>query len=365
MRRAFALGVIALLLATLQPASSNATGSSGNLRVAFVGDTHGFGIVEDPALDGVDLLGGARNVLSKADLFVFNHEGTLIEPEDEFENCREFDNQSTFATPPDFANRLAPGLPTVAALGNNHAMDCGPAGLQLTLLAFADAGIPTTGAGNNLQDACSPVVLNDIKATPIAVFSYLDEDPDALPDGVAATDSDPGVATLDGCDFHAAIKAYAGTHLVFVSLHSHWGSSWRYGVSSEHVSAAQDLFDAGADIVASSGPHYPQGVLVEGRQLAFMGLGDFMFNPGYTITHDGELSFMALAEIQRARVARAWLYPFALTDDGLPSPASLPTANSMLSNAAGLSKPFGVTITNLSGIGLVRPEGAPAISSRK
>lgn len=354
MRRAVWLGALVLVLAVLRSDAAGAIGSPGNLRIAFAGDTHGFGIVDNPALANADLLGGARNVLGKADLFIFNHEGTLIATEQRSGNCRSFDNQSTFATPPDFATRLDPGMPAVASLANNHAMDCGEAGLDQTLLAFAGAGIPTVGAGHDLTDACRPLELT-IKGTGIAIFSYLYEDPALLPEGIAATETEAGVATLGGCDVEASIKSLAPSDLVIVMLHSHWGSSWRYGLAAEHIAAVQDLMSWGADLVVSSGPHYPQGVLVQQRNMAFMGMGDFMFNPGYTLTRDGRKSFLGLAEIERARVARVWLYPFYVSDDGLPVPATPPIANGMLDVVSMLSDALQTTLTRLSGMTLVRP----------
>jgi poly-gamma-glutamate synthesis protein (capsule biosynthesis protein) len=347
---------LALLIAALaQPQRSHGL-SEGNLRIAVSGDTHGYNIAGDPALEGRDLLGGVRAVLGKANVYVFNHEGTLIADSNVAANCREFDNQSTFATAPSFAQRIdVPGVTVVATLANNHAMDCGAAGLSQTIAAFSDAGIQTLGAGDDLAAACRPLEIT-VNGVRLAFVSYLHEDPGDLPDEVAATPNAPGVATFDGCDVQHDIDSLSAD-VVIVMLHAHWGASWEFGVADEQTSAVADLLSWGADIVVSSGPHYPQGVSTSGK-LAFMGLGDFMFHPDYTLPTQARRSIMPLIDIERGAVAAAWLYPAALDGDGLPQLQRGEPANDLIALVDDLSRDLGGAIVPLDGLALARPEPA-------
>lgn len=363
MRRSAAYSVLALFAAFLAMSHAGAT-QTGPLRLAIAGDTHGYHIVDNPALDGEDLLADVRPVLGKADLFLFNHEGTLIDNEDVAKSCRKFSNQSTFATPPEFAARLDPGIEAVASLANNHAMDCGVAGLTRTKQAFADAGISTVGAGMDLSEACAPLELS-IEGVSIAIVSYLYEDPALLSPGMIATDTDPGVATLDGCDAESTLRGLSDRDLVVVLLHAHYGSSWVYGASPQHVAAVDDLFSWGADLVASSGPHFLQGVLTssEPRAFAFTGLGDFMFGQPPFLPPQAKQSMLALVEVERSTIARAWLYPFELRA-GLPSKPATDRARDQVSLVDDLSEQYDSDVMRLGTIGLVQQRRAIAMRAR-
>ena len=333
---------------------------SGSIRIAFAGDTHGYRVVDNPSLADEDLLGGVRPVLGKADLFVFNHEGTLIDGADVKANCQTFSNQSTFAVDPVFAERLDAGVPMVASLANNHAMDCGTAGLKRTLAAFGEAGIAHAGAGMDRTEACAPLAL-EANGIDVAFVSYLEQDPGTIIPDLAATDARPGVATIAECDAAAAIAALDTFDVVIVLLHAHWGSSWVYGGAPEHVAAVEDLLAWGADLVVSSGPHMPQGALTDGPEgsLAFMGVGNFMFRQDAPLPFAARQSMLALVEIERSAVERAWLYPIAVGADGLPRLADS-SADDIVALVDALSAQYDSGIVRLKRLGLAFPaRGAP------
>ncbi len=359
--RAAVVFLALLAIALLRPQRAPALTSDGNLRIAVSGDTHGYNIVDNAALDGHDLLAGVRAVLGKADVYLFNHEGTLIANDDIGASCRTFSNQSTFSTPPSFAQRIdVPGATVIASVANNHAMDCGQAGLSQTFAAFSAAGIQAVGAGADLAAACRPLEIT-VNGVRLAFVSYLYEDPTTLPAGIAATADSPGVATFDGCDPQHDIGSLSGD-IVIVMLHAHWGSSWRYGVSTEQAAAVADLLSWGAGLVVASGPHYPQGVSTTGK-LAFMGLGDFMFDPGYDLPVEAQQGMLALVDIERRAITEAWLYPTALDGDGLPVLVRDPAARVFISLVAGLSRSLDGYVLPLSGLALVRPGRAAAPAS--
>lgn len=345
------LGVcVALALAAVAVACAG--GSEDSIRLAFVGDTHGYNIVEEPSLESRDLLAGVRDVLEDADLLLLNHEGTLIEAGDVPAHCRTFEHQSTFASSPAFAERLAPTPRVVASLANNHALDCGAEGLAQTLAAFASVDITTVGAGSDLEEACLPAELS-VNGVDVAFLSYLLHDPARVPEDIAASEDGPGVATMAGCDVEAQVRALTSADLLVVSLHAHVADPWAYGAAPEHVSAVRQLLDWGADVVVSHGPHFPQGVLVEGEGLAFLGLGNFMFRPDYTMPPEAHESLLAVIEVDDGSVRETRLYPLKVTEEGLPLLALPPVSQEILEVVDRLSAEYGTGIAAQDGFGVV------------
>ena len=351
-RTCAACALLALAAAAACGGASEPQPVAGQVRLAFVGDTNGYNIADDPLLEGRDLLAGVDKVLDDVDLFVFNHEGTLIEPADAPSRCRTYETQSTFAGSPAFANRLTVRTRALATMANNHAMDCGPEGLAQTRQALDEAGILTVGAGSSLDEACRPVELA-INGVDIAFFAYFVQDLRGVLGEVVATAGRPGVATMEGCGAEAAVKAVAPRTVVVVSLHTHVGPSWTYDTAPEFVSAVRRLLESGADVVVAHGPHFPQGVLAEGDGLAFLSLGNFMFRPGYVMEPEAHQSLLAVLGLGEAGVTEARLYPVEVTQEGLPVLAQGPTSQEILALVGELSKEYGVTIAAEDGFGLV------------
>ncbi len=347
----FGLATAAALACARSPAGEP---EAVSVRLAFVGDTHGYNIAVNPALEGRDLLTGVREVLDRADVFVANHEGVLIEPEDAPAHCRTFERQSTFASPPDFATRLAVSPHSVATLANNHAMDCGPEGLRQTREAFAEANILTVGAGSFREEACRPAEVT-AKGVHIVLLSYLLWDPSLGVEQAVATEEGSGVATIESCDAEAVIASLSEQDVVAVSLHAHVGPSWSHITAPEHLSAVRQLLEWGADVVVSHGPHFPQGVLVEEGGLAFLSLGNFMFRPDYTLPSEARRSFLALVELSMSdgQVQRALLYPLEITGEGLPVWARGSVAQEILELIGRLSAEYGVELDVQDGFGVV------------
>jgi poly-gamma-glutamate synthesis protein (capsule biosynthesis protein) len=307
----------------------------------------------NPSLEGRDLLEGVGQVLEDADVFVFNHEGTLIEPGDAPQHCRTFEKQSTFVSLPAFARRLAVMPHVVATLANNHAMDCGPEGLAQTREAFAEAGVLTVGAGSNLAEACQPAEVT-VNGVDVSFFAYFLPDASRELGEVVATEQTPGVATMDGCGAEAAVRAAAAEEAVVVSLHSHAGESWTYDTAPEHLSAVRHLLEWGADVVVSHGPHFPQGVVTDAGGVGFLSLGNFLFRPDYTMPPEAHQSLLALVGMDDSRVAEARLYPLELTSGGLPVLAHGQTSQQILELVSGMSEEHGGSISLQDGFGVVQ-----------
>jgi poly-gamma-glutamate capsule biosynthesis protein CapA/YwtB (metallophosphatase superfamily) len=350
MRRTPLLVLVLVLVSAVACREASTQPPAGRVTLALAGDTNGYNIAENASLEG------AGGVLEDADVFVLNYEGTLIDPSEAPQNCRTSEIQSTFASPPAFARRLAVMPHVVAALANNHAMDCGPEGLAQTRKAFEEAGVLTVGAGSKLAEACQPAEVT-VNGVDVSFFAYFLPDVSGQLEEVVATEQTPGVATIDGCGAEAAVRAAAAQKAVVVSLHSHAGQSWTYDTAPEHLSAVRHLLEWGADVVVSHGPHLPQGVVTDAGGVGFLSLGSFLFRPDYTMPPEAHQSLLALVRMDDSRVAEARLYPLELTSDGLPVLAGGQTSRQILELVSGLSHEYGGTISLQDGFADVQMGG--------
>ncbi|BCR06252.1 hypothetical protein DESUT3_33210 [Desulfuromonas versatilis] len=171
----------------------------------------------------------------------------------------------------------------VCALGNNHVLDWGYAGLAETLRVLDQTGIRHAGAGASRRETEAPAVV----ALPgkgrgrVLVFSF-GAASSGIPGGWAATDDRAGVALLP--DFSATTieqirrriaAARRPGDLVIASLH--WGGNWGYAIPHPHRSFAHRLIDeAGVDLVHGHSSHHPIGIEVYRERLILYGCGDLL-----------------------------------------------------------------------------------------
>lgn len=166
-------------------------------------------------------------------------------------------------------------------LANNHVLDFGPAGLIETLRTLSRAGIPTAGAGKNLEEARAPAILSLAGKPRVLVFGF-GTPGSGIPRDWAATATRPGVNLLP--DFSpATVKTVAALidsyrrpgDIIVVSIH--WGGNWGYSIPGEHRAFAHRLIDrAGIDVVHGHSSHHPKAIEVYKNRPVFYGCGDFL-----------------------------------------------------------------------------------------
>jgi poly-gamma-glutamate capsule biosynthesis protein CapA/YwtB (metallophosphatase superfamily) len=189
-----------------------------------------------------------------ADVFVLNLECCISErgeplPEKKF----------TFRAPPAAIEVLHDLGVDCVTLANNHAVDYGLDALLDTLAYLRDSGIACAGAGEDVEEACSPVV---VRGLPIVAFA--DHEP-----GFAAGPNRPGIAFTDLLE---GVPAWLRECAPGALICPHWGPNME-PVPVPHVrSAARELREAGAALVAGTSAHVFQGV--EGDVL--YDVGDFL-----------------------------------------------------------------------------------------
>ena len=239
-------------------------------------------------------------VLGDADVTIANMEGTFTE------RGTQATKFYTFRTPPRHAIGLVQAGIDVVALGNNHTMDSGAVGLEDTLTALDDAGVPYSGAGVNATEARKPALL-EANGLRLAFLSY-----NGVGEATFAGASSPGVARADIASVRQDVaSALTVADLVIVSLHD--GTEYQDTPTASQRAFAQAAIDAGAALVLGSHAHVFQGWQSYGDGVIVWGLGNFVF----------DLDFDDLATLG-PRPFQTAIMRFDLTKDGVQSVEAVP-----------------------------------------
>ena len=166
-------------------------------------------------------------------------------------------------------------------LANNHVLDWGRRGLAETLATLRAAGIRTTGAGANEDEARAPALIDVAGGRRIVVLSFGLASA-GVPAEWTATRTRSGVWFLPALDARAveAIAARVSAirradDVVVASIH--WGSNWGYPVPSSHRTFARWLVDrAGVDVVHGHSSHHPRGIEIYRERPILYGCGDLL-----------------------------------------------------------------------------------------
>jgi len=207
----------------------------------------------------------------------------------------------------------------VMTCANNHMVDGGYVGLEDTLALLGEQGIAVTGAGNDIDEATRPAIV-ERHGLRIAFLGFCS----VFPVGYEARSSRPGLAPLRVRTFYGdpdpnfwepGIEPVVTTMPVqedleryrrsiarardeadFVVVACHWGySSWVEVLQGYELELARDAVEHGADAVVCHHHHSLRGIELRGGKPIFYGLGALM--------HHFQ-SFETSAEDRAARQAR-------------------------------------------------------------
>jgi poly-gamma-glutamate synthesis protein (capsule biosynthesis protein) len=169
----------------------------------------------------------------------------------------------------------------VCSLANNHVLDWGYAGLKETLETLKRTTIRGVGAGKDLKEAESPIVMGIEGKGGVIVFAF-GSPTSGVPLNWAASEKRPGVNLLR--DFSddtiqrirkRVQEMEQDRDIVVVSVH--WGGNWGYHVLQEEIDFAHRLIDeAGVDIIHGHSSHHVKGIEVYQDRLILYGCGDFL-----------------------------------------------------------------------------------------
>jgi poly-gamma-glutamate capsule biosynthesis protein CapA/YwtB (metallophosphatase superfamily) len=209
-----------------------------------------------------------------------------------------------FRAPPVAVEALQRLGTTAVTLANNHALDYGYDALLDTLTLLHDAGISTTGAGGDVNDARRPAQIT-VRETEITVIGCTDH-----PADFSALASRPGVAfaalgeTIDPW----LVAALRDSMSDCVIVTPHWGPNMVSEPVPRVRAAASGLRRAGASLVVGHSAHVFHGI----QDRVLFDLGDFVDD---YMTHPdlrNDLGLLFLLELDRGIPVRVSAVPIAL-----------------------------------------------------
>jgi len=195
----------------------------------------------------------------------------------------------------------------MCALANNHVLDWGDEGLKETLLTLKNAGIQFAGAGETIQQAMSPAIVELTTHNRILLFSAGFAF-SGVPSDWQASTKKPGVYYFSDMNDDAIaaiaenIKQYAKTgDLIIFSIH--WGSNWGYEIPKSFRYFAHALIDiAKVDVIFGHSSHHPRPIEMYREKPILYGCGDFINDDEGIEGHEtyrGDLTFMYFLDFNK------------------------------------------------------------------
>ncbi len=253
-----------------------------------------------------------RPILQAADLGLANYEGTLAGP--------PYSGYPFFCAPDAIADALADAGIKVAWTANNHTIDKGLKGVVRTAQVFLDKGFQVIGTRPDETKPADAVI--DVEGIKIGLMAYTFETTGSASqkalNGIAMPEAaDPLIDSFNpyraeslARDMKAMLKRVAalreqGAEIICLSLH--WGNEYQTRSGSYQRQMAQQLSDAGVELIIGHHPHVLQEIDVltsktTGKPtLVYYSIGNFLANMDYN-THD------TAGKAQDAVIARITLH---------------------------------------------------------
>lgn len=213
-----------------------------------------------------------RQVISDADLAI----GTFNATMSEYPPRRGCLRTYVLVGDPDNADALQWAGFDVMSVATNHIKDCGVTNCADraffdTLENLKRVGIQTVGAGKNHAEAMQPLVVT-IHGVRFGFISL-----GQINARVFAGENQPGIAILNQENIKEAIASTRSIADVVIAL-PHWGPEDSAVPNWIQRGLAQQLVDAGADLVVGNHTHVIQAIQQINDVPVFYGLGNFVFD---------------------------------------------------------------------------------------
>jgi poly-gamma-glutamate synthesis protein (capsule biosynthesis protein) len=305
------------------PLNPDWKGNGKTVTLGFGGDVHFEGVVGGKLAQNPSTALGttipqlfAGSNMSMVNLETAVTDGTCPEPQNK---------QYIFDAPASAITALKSASISVATEGNDHGFDCGPQGLSQNLTIASQDSYPIIGIGNSAAQAFTPYRVT-LAGQRIAVISATQVIANNLVSTWTASASQPGVASaIDPTQLVRAVQQVrktADTVIVYV----HWGTETQSCPNPQQEPLAQQLVNAGADIVVGSNAHVLSGAGYLGSAYVDYGLGNFAFyDNAAPETDSGSLIISA----QGRHITGAVWRPATIVS-GLPQPLSGQAATSAI-----------------------------------
>ena len=297
------------------PLNPDWKGSGKTVTLGFGGDVHFEGVVGEKLAQNPSTALGTTipQLFAGSNMSMVNLETAVTDS-----TCPEPQNkQYIFDAPASAITALKSASISVVTEGNDHGFDCGPQGLSQNLTIASQDSYPVIGISNNAAQAFTPyrVTLDGQRIAVIAATQIIANNLQAT---WTATATQPGVASaIDPTALvHAVQQVRKTADTVIVYLH--WGTETQSCPNSQQPPLAQQLVNAGADIVVGSNTHVLSGAGYLGSAYVDYGLGNFAFyDNAAPETDSGSLIISA----QGRHITGAVWRPATIVS-GLPQPLS-------------------------------------------
>jgi poly-gamma-glutamate synthesis protein (capsule biosynthesis protein) len=251
---------------------------------------------------------GTRELLEAADVAVLPLEVSLSDLGEPTPCTETFFMQGSAASIPAIADA---GVDLILTIGNHikdcwSAKNCSPSEVLIdTLDGLAEAGVATVGAGETLEAARRPAVI-ERDGVRIAFLAY-----DEVGFHNFAEDDVAGSAPLDFETLGSDVAA-ARTLAEHVVVAFNWGVEYTLDPTERQRRAARIAVDAGATIVFGNHPHVVQAIEVRDGALVAYSLGNFVFDQDWSA--ETRQSVIIEAGLTGERLLGYRLRPIAIRD---------------------------------------------------
>lgn len=242
------------------------------MKLLFTGDTMFDRRLKKQLLLGQNPLIHVSPILKSFDYVVSNLE-TVIS--DENQGIPLANKTFRLRSPVECLDLLKSANITILNLANNHTMDFEKTCLLEMLRLFEKKGLKYFGAGENINDAFAPLIL-DTNDGRIAFLGFNRVETHRTKAG----DNTAGQAFFKTPDrMKQAIHQTRKTaDLVFVL--PHWGVQYTSKPHEKQIYFGQKFIDWGADLVVGNHPHVFQGSTKYKGKHIYYSLGNFCFSSG-------------------------------------------------------------------------------------
>lgn len=248
-----------------------------------------------------------------------------------------------FAAPPAMAQCLTDGGLDIVSIANNHAMDCGQAGLADTMDALRLHDIRWCGAGATPNDALTPTIIA-VRGVRIAFVGFCE----FLPEDAALRNGGPAMAMATEENVRTAVAA-ARKQADIVVASFHWGIEFTVSPTERQRRLAHAAAEAGADLVFGHHPHVLQGIEVIRAHsrvcLVAYSLGNFVFDQHLASSKDPESTVLLTVAVNRKGLQSASFVPITIRNCA-PRLATGTDAQRIADDMSALSAGLGTSVRN-------------------
>ena len=187
-----------------------------------------------------------KDALSKADYTIGNLELSICVDD-------EYSSFPFFRTPEAILDTLKDCGVDMFTLANNHILDGFFEGLEKTVESVDERGFDRVGAHATKEDSRKYLV-KDINGIKFGFLAYT-KDVNDNDKRIEASQREFAVKMLDEANFRQDVQALRDLGAEVVICMPHWGTEERRSISNECKRYAQEMVEAGVDIILGSHPH--------------------------------------------------------------------------------------------------------------